>query len=74
MLSRPTASFKSTERLSYCLGDAFVQKAHQQGGGEAVVMLTGQAPFKLALEVRNVAMGEVWKEVVDVHGHEWKGE
>lgn len=72
VLSRPTASFKSTERLSYCLSDPFVQKSHQ--GAEAVVLLTGQAPFKLALSVKNVATNEAYHETFDVHSHEWKGE
>lgn len=72
VLSRPTASFKSGDRLSYCLGDAFVAKAHHTA--EPIVLLTGQAPFKLSLSIKNFATNEVLHEIVEVHGHEWKGE
>ncbi|KAG8878600.1 hypothetical protein FRB97_002382 [Tulasnella sp. 331] len=70
ILSRPTAYFKSPDRLLYCLGDAFEAKSHH--GNEGLIILNGLPPFMLRLSIKNFATNEVAQETVNVSGHEWK--
>ncbi|KAG8897050.1 hypothetical protein FRB99_008481 [Tulasnella sp. 403] len=69
VLSRPSASFRSTERLSYCVGDSFKPLADH--GNHGLVDLKGQPPFTLELSVKNMATGEYAEESVTVNAHEW---
>lgn len=39
---------------------------------DPTVLLTGKPPFKLALNIKNVATSESRAVVVDVNTHEWK--
>lgn len=70
MLSRPSAYFKSSKSSPYCLN----QKLEPRSGhhDDPVIILTGKAPFKLTLNIKNVATSESRIAVVDVTTPEWK--
>jgi nucleoporin POM152 len=68
VLARPTAYFKTSERLSYCLNDALVPRSDSQDG---LVILEGKAPFLVHFTIQNLASSEVTKEVVEFNRHEW---
>lgn len=70
VLSRPSAYFKSSKSSPYCLN----QKLEPRSGhsDDPVVVLTGKAPFKLTLNIKNVATSESRLAVVDVTTPEWK--
>lgn len=66
---RPTAFFKRSDRVSYCLYDAFVHRGDSSADG--TVVLKGTPPFILELSVKNLASSEVHEEVVEISSHEW---
>ncbi|KZT44453.1 hypothetical protein SISSUDRAFT_1038969 [Sistotremastrum suecicum HHB10207 ss-3] len=70
VLGRPSARFKNSERLTYCLNDAFVPTHDAPSDG--TIVLTGIPPFFLELSLMNLGSGEVRKERVQLLEQEWK--
>jgi nucleoporin POM152 len=70
VLKRPSARFRSSERLGYCLHDKFTPIDKYSADG--MIALEGAPPFRLTLSIRNFAAGEVSTETVTVHEHAWK--
>lgn len=71
VLLRPAAWFKTTERLSYCLGDT-LSPLSPTYKDEGLVVFRGSPPFTLDLSVRNLATSEVRREIVRVNDHAWR--
>ncbi|KAH9920261.1 uncharacterized protein BXZ73DRAFT_91987 [Epithele typhae] len=53
VLMRPSARFKSNNRLTFCLNDAL--SATDAPNGDGVVVLEGTPPFQLTISIRNLA-------------------
>ncbi|KEP54240.1 putative nucleoporin [Rhizoctonia solani 123E] len=67
VLMRPSARFKSTDRISRCL-NTDLNLSHDPG---AVLSLTGTPPFTLSVAVRNLAEGETHHTQIVTNDHEW---
>ncbi|CAE6355656.1 unnamed protein product [Rhizoctonia solani] len=67
VLTRPSAHFKSTARISRCL-NTDLNLSHDPG---AVLSLTGTPPFTLSIAVRNLAEGETHHAQIITNDHEW---
>lgn len=70
VLSRPSAHFKTSGPSSYCLNEHLVPRSGRYD--DPTIILTGKPPFKLTLNIKNVATSESRLGVVDVSTHEWK--
>lgn len=70
VLQRPSARFKTTDQMSYCLNDAL--EAHDLSGSEGLVVLEGTPPFRVQLSIRNMATSAVRKETVEIYERSWK--
>ncbi|KIJ53452.1 hypothetical protein M422DRAFT_241697 [Sphaerobolus stellatus SS14] len=70
VFARPTAYFKRSDRVSYCLHDDFVHRGDLSTDG--VVVMQGTPPFVLELSVKNLASSEIHKEILETPLHEWK--
>jgi nucleoporin POM152 len=70
VLSRPSAHFKASGPSSYCLNEKLVPRSGRHD--DPTVLLTGKPPFKLNLNIKNVATSESRTAVVEVSTHEWK--
>ncbi|KZV93718.1 hypothetical protein EXIGLDRAFT_767824 [Exidia glandulosa HHB12029] len=71
ILARPSAWFKNSERLSYCLGDA-LEPLSGSYKDEGTIVLRGTPPFVLDLSIRNLGTSEVQKHTVHVPENEWR--
>ncbi|KAJ4485797.1 hypothetical protein J3R30DRAFT_3442070 [Lentinula aciculospora] len=67
---RPTARFKTRNRLSYCLYDIFTPLDKLSSDG--LVVLEGSPPFQLDLSIKNLATSHVDMQTIEVHDHSWK--
>lgn len=70
VLQRPSARFKNRNRITYCLNDALTP--HDTSGSDGVITLSGTAPFRLHLSIKNLAASEVQQESLVVPDHSWK--
>ena len=70
VFARPTAFFKRSDRVSYCLNDAFTYRGDLSTDG--IVVMRGTPPFVLELSIKNLASSEIYKEVVETPLHEWR--
>lgn len=68
VLRRPSAQFKTTDRMSYCLNDALAA----QDGAEGLIVLEGTPPFRVQLSIRNLATSAMHKETVEINERSWK--
>lgn len=70
VLARPSAHFKSSGRVSYCLNEAFVPRPGSSDDG--TIVLSGKPPFKVSFVIKNVASSETRTETVEFSSNEWK--
>jgi nucleoporin POM152 len=70
VLPRPSAHFRSSSRVSYCLNDAFVHR--QSSSDDATIVLRGTPPFLIQLSIRNLASSDVKVEKIEINKFEWK--
>ncbi|KAI0036593.1 hypothetical protein K488DRAFT_40635 [Vararia minispora EC-137] len=70
VLKRPSARFRTTDRLAYCLHDAFVPI--DKHSLEGMIALEGTPPFQLTFSIKGFAAGEIRTETVAVNSHSWK--
>lgn len=70
VLLRPTAEFRTSGRLSYCLHDSFT--ALDGFSGDGTILLRGTPPFKLKLFIKNIISSKA--DVLDVETYDtnWK--
>jgi nucleoporin POM152 len=68
--TRPAASFKNHNRLSYCLNDAFTSTDLFSSDGS--IKLEGTPPFQLKLAVKSVITSHVDFISVEVADHTWR--
>ncbi|KAJ7070896.1 hypothetical protein C8F01DRAFT_1206549 [Mycena amicta] len=61
--TRPSARFRSRDRLSYCLHDLF--DGHDQLPNHGVVLLDGVPPFRLQLSIKNYGTSHVERLTVE---------
>lgn len=69
MLTRPTARFKTNNRISYCQYDALVPRDSITTDGQ--IQLEGTPPFQLQLSIKNLAASKIDTEVIKVTGKTW---
>lgn len=65
---RPSAYFKKSNRMSFCLNDPLVQREDQVNG---IIALEGIPPFKLEISIKDLASSEVRREIFETYSHEW---
>lgn len=65
---RPSAYFKKSSRMSFCLNDPLVQREDQVN---AIIALEGTPPFKLELSIKDLASSEIYRETFETFSHEW---
>ncbi|THH33416.1 hypothetical protein EUX98_g778 [Antrodiella citrinella] len=70
VLMRPSARFKTSSRLSYCMND--VLSPHDAFSQDGLVLLEGTPPFQLKLSIKNLAASEVHYETIQVNEYAWK--
>lgn len=70
VLTKPSAKFKTDNRLSYCLNDVLVPREPISPDG--TILLDGTPPFHLQLSIKNLAAGKVRMETIEVHENSWK--
>jgi len=70
VLMRPSARFKTSNRLSYCLND--VLSPHDAFSQDGLVLLEGTPPFQLKFSIKNLAASEVHHETITVNEYAWK--
>ncbi|KAI0049256.1 hypothetical protein FA95DRAFT_1571322 [Auriscalpium vulgare] len=70
VLMRPSARFRSPNRLSYCLYDAFAPRDRTSSDG--LVLLEGTPPFELTISVKNHASSESYSETITTYETAWK--
>ncbi|EGN93112.1 hypothetical protein SERLA73DRAFT_116213 [Serpula lacrymans var. lacrymans S7.3] len=70
VLGRPSAHFRSNNRMSYCLNDAFVpQDAFSL---DNAIHLEGTPPFQLQLSIKNLATNKVHREKIEIYESLWR--
>ena len=70
VLMRPSAAFKSPNRLAYCINDNFVTRDF--AGSDGVIILEGKPPFAVTLSVKNLAAGETFHTTIQVDAMSWR--
>lgn len=70
VLMRPSARFKSPDRLSYCLHDTLTPR--DKSSSDGLILLEGTPPFELKVSVRNLAAGETHTETIELEKPTWK--
>ncbi|KAF8899024.1 hypothetical protein BD779DRAFT_1431977 [Infundibulicybe gibba] len=68
--ARPSATFATRDRLSYCMNDAFVPLNNHIADG--AIILTGAPPFTLQLSVKSLAASHTELMTVETSDHTWK--
>ncbi|KAG6337069.1 hypothetical protein ID866_2022 [Astraeus odoratus] len=67
---KPSAKFKTDNRLSYCLNDVLTPR--EPASTDGTILLAGSPPFQLQLSIRNLAANKVRVETVEVKEKSWK--
>lgn len=70
ILQKPSAKFKSDNRLSYCLNDVLSPK--DPASPDGTILLDGTPPFQLQLSIKNLAANKVRVETVEVNDKIWR--
>jgi len=70
VLMRPSAQFKSRNRMSYCLNDILVPRDALSTDG--FVILDGTPPFILQLSIKNLAASHVDIKTIEVFEKMWR--
>ncbi|KZO96434.1 hypothetical protein CALVIDRAFT_473922, partial [Calocera viscosa TUFC12733] len=68
VLAKPSASFKSDARLPFCLHDSLVRR---KGFPNAEIALKGEAPFEVALSIKNSDSTSRRTELIQVTSNQW---
>lgn len=69
VLKRPSALFKTHNRMSYCLNDAFTPRDFFSHDG--LIELSGTPPFSLELSIKHLAT-EVHRETFQINENTWR--
>ncbi|CAL1694099.1 unnamed protein product [Somion occarium] len=73
VLMRPSARFKTNNRISYCMNDALTPHTpHDISSADGVILLEGTPPFRLAVSIWNRAASETHKEILELNDHVWR--
>ncbi|KAJ7361595.1 hypothetical protein DFH08DRAFT_768660 [Mycena albidolilacea] len=67
---RPTARFRTRNRLAYCLSDAFV--AQDPLSLDGLVLFEGTPPFRLGLSIKNYGTSHVETITIETSEPSWK--
>ncbi|KAJ3511391.1 hypothetical protein NLJ89_g4128 [Agrocybe chaxingu] len=67
---RPSARFRTRNRLAYCLNDALVPLDPSSADG--AIVLEGAAPFTVVFLIRNIAASHVDRRTVTVPTNTWR--
>ncbi|KAJ7161436.1 hypothetical protein C8R43DRAFT_1095699 [Mycena crocata] len=67
---RPSARFRTRNRMSYCLNDAFV--AHDALSIDGLVLFEGSPPFRLGLSIKNFGTSHVETMTIEMSETSWK--
>ncbi|KAF7320467.1 hypothetical protein MKEN_00831600 [Mycena kentingensis (nom. inval.)] len=67
---RPSVRFRTRNRMSYCLHDAFL--AQDPLSVDGVVLLEGTPPFKLQLSIKNIGTSNVEMMSIEIWDPSWK--
>jgi nucleoporin POM152 len=67
---RPTARFRTRNRLAYCLSDAFV--AQDPLSLDGLVLFEGTPPFRLGLSIKNYGTSHVETITIETSESSWK--
>jgi nucleoporin POM152 len=67
---RPTAYFKRSSRISFCLNDQLTPRDDYPLDG--AIVLEGIPPFKLDLSIKNLASSETYQKIIETTSYEWK--
>ncbi|KAJ7225386.1 hypothetical protein GGX14DRAFT_489278 [Mycena pura] len=67
---RPSARFRTRDRMSYCLNDAFV--AQDPLSLDGFILLEGTPPFQLRLSIKNYGTSHVHIMTVEISESSWK--
>lgn len=70
VLLRPSARFRNTNRVAYCLHDQF--KPRDSYSLDGLITLEGTAPFTINLSIKNLAAGETYVTAVEVKESSWR--
>ncbi|KAF8514743.1 hypothetical protein JB92DRAFT_3082946 [Gautieria morchelliformis] len=67
---RPTAYFKRSNRISFCLNDQLTPRDDYPLDG--TIVLKGIPPFTLDISIKNLASSETYQETIETRLYEWK--
>ncbi|KAJ7727833.1 hypothetical protein DFH07DRAFT_970045 [Mycena maculata] len=67
---RPSARFRTRNRMSYCLNDAFV--AHDALSLDGSVLFEGTPPFRLGLSIKNFGTSHVETMTIETSESSWR--
>ncbi|KAF7307041.1 hypothetical protein MIND_00497200 [Mycena indigotica] len=67
---RPSARFRSRDRMSFCLHDSFSAQDHFSNDG--LVVLEGIPPFQLQLSIKNYGTSHVERMTIETWDSVWK--
>ncbi|KAJ7110070.1 hypothetical protein C8R44DRAFT_271693 [Mycena epipterygia] len=67
---RPSARFRTRNRMAYCLNDAFV--AHDPLSLDGLVLFEGTPPFRLGLSIKNFGTSHVETMTIETFESSWK--
>lgn len=70
VFARPSARFKNSNRLTYCLFDKFTPL--DKFSSDGTIVLQGTPPFNLELSIKNLATSKTTTEKISVTDHVWK--
>ncbi|KAI6047907.1 hypothetical protein EDC04DRAFT_2864066 [Pisolithus marmoratus] len=70
IIRKPSAKFKTDNRLSYCLNDVLSPK--DLASPDGTILLDGTPPFQLQLSIKNLAANKVRVETVEVNERVWR--
>lgn len=70
ILRKPSAKFKTDNRLSYCLNDVLGPK--DPASPDGTILLDGTPPFQLKLSIKNLAANKVRVENIEVNDRIWR--
>ncbi|KIK30206.1 hypothetical protein PISMIDRAFT_26692 [Pisolithus microcarpus 441] len=70
ILRKPSAKFKTDNRLSYCLNDVLGPK--DPASPDGTILLDGTPPFQLKLSIKNLAANKVRVENIEVNDRTWR--
>ncbi|KAJ6604793.1 hypothetical protein DFH09DRAFT_1242695 [Mycena vulgaris] len=67
---RPSARFRTRNRMAYCLNDVFV--AHDPVSLDGLVIFEGTPPFRLGLSIKNFGTSHVETMTIETSETSWK--